>query len=345
MNSTITRGGGLLAAARRWGIPPDHWLDLSCGINRRGWPVPPLPASLWYQSFGGETDLDAVLHQWGRAPGSAGSLAVPGTRMAMRILPLLRAPCRVGIPAQAPAELAEGWRLAGHTVLPVTREQSQAGDAWLNELDILVWTNPDARTGATVSRDRLLDWHGQLIGRDGWLVVDEAFVDGCEGTSLVPMSSAPGLVILRSLETFFGLAGIRAGAVFAEPAVTDALAARLGPEAIGAPERYIMARALKDLRWQQHSVRRLAQDSERLDQALQKSGLPATTGTLLYRHLALPEAPLVADFLAGQGILVRCFDAPSALRIDLPGDRFEWERLERTLQHLTNYIDHQRACC
>lgn len=350
MNSTgtrlrETRGMDLPAAARRWGIPPDHWLDLSRGVNRKGWPVPPMPNALWHQGPGGEPDLDAVLHQWGRAPGSAGSLAVPGVRLAMRFLPLLRSPSRVGVPVHAPPEHGEAWRLAGHTVVPVNQDGEDPDDAWLDELDVLVWTNPDARTGATFSRDRLLDWHGKLVGRRGWLVVDESFVDGCKGISLVAMSSAPGLVILRSLETFFGLAGIRVGAVFAEPAITDALAARLGPEAIGAPERHLMARALKDQRWQDHAVRRLAQDSERLDRVLQGAGLPATTGTLLYRCVAFGNAAQVADFLAGQGILVRHFTNPAALRMDLPGDEFEWARLERTLQHLTNYIDHHKGCC
>lgn len=345
MNSTVTQGKGLLEAARRWGIPPDHWLDLSRGVNRRGWPVPPLPDSLWYQDSGGEADLDTVLHQWGRAPGSAGSLAVPGTRLASRILPLLRPGCRVGVPTLSCTELAEGWRLAGHTVVPVNHEQTRDDGSWLNDLDVLLWTNPDARTGASISRDRLLDWHGQLVERGGWLVVDEGFADGCNDISLVPMSSAPGLVILRSLEPFFGLAGLRAGALFAETAITDAMADWLGPEAIGAPERRIMARALKDQRWQQWNAQRLMQDSERLDQMLQKSGLPATTGTLLYRYLEHPNASMLSDFMAGQGILVRCFDDSAALRIDLPGDAFEWDRLERTLQHLTNFIDRHRGYC
>lgn len=345
MSATPIHGGRLIEAARRWGIPPDHWLDLSTGINRRGWPVPALPGHLWQHLPEEQDGLDGILRHWGQAPGSAGCVPVPGSQAAIQTLPLLRSTCRVGVPEPGFAEHARCWALAGHEVVPVSTGQLESGDDWLDSLDVLVWINPNNPTGLALPRDRLLDWHARLTGRGGWLVVDEAFADGYEGLSLAPMSSAPGLVVLRSLGKFFGLAGLRAGVVFAEQAIADALRARLGPWALSAPARYVMARALKDTRWQQRTTERLAQDSARLDQLIRGAGLPATTGTLLYRYLEHPEARVIRDFLAGQGILVRHFGHPRALRIGLPGDRFEWERLERTLGHLTDFIDRQRAGC
>lgn len=345
MNAAPIHGGQLIAAARRWGIPLDHWLDLSTGVNRLGWPVPPLPAHLW-QHLPEENDgLDGILRDWGDAPGSAGCVALPGSQAAIQTLPLLRSACRVGVPVPGFTEHGRCWALAGHEVVPVSPEQVSAGDDWLASLDVLVWINPNNPTGLTIPRERLLDWHAQLVGKGGWLVVDEAFADGYRGLSLVPMASAPGLVVLRSLGKFFGLAGVRAGAAFAEPAITDALRARLGPWALSSPARYIMAKALKDTRWQEQNAGRLRHDSERLDQLLRGARLPATTGTLLYRYLEHPQASAMAEFLAGRGILVRYFDEPPALRIGLPGDRFEWERLERTLGHLTNFIDRHRVDC
>lgn len=345
MNTEPTHGGRLIEAARRWSIPRDHWLDLSTGINRQGWKVPPLPDYLWRQLPEDDDGLERVLREWSRAPGNAGCLPVPGSQAAIQSLPLLRSPCRVGVPEPGFSEHARCWALAGHDVVPVSLEQIRQGDDWLGSLDVLVWISPNNPTGMTVARNRLLDWHADLVGRDGWLVVDEAFVAGYEGLSMVPMSSAPGLVVMHSLGKFFGLAGVRSGAVFAEPAITDALAARLGPWSLSSPARYITARALKDTIWQKNTMARLRSDSDRLDQELQSLGLPATTGTLLYRYLVHPDAAVMADFLAGRGILVRHFDCPQALRIGLPGDEFEWERLERTLQHLMNVVDRRRAGC
>ena len=345
MSTAPAHGGRLIEAARRWSIPLDHWLDLSTGINRRGWKVPPLPDHLWRQLPEDDDGLDLVLREFSGAPGSAGCLPVAGSQAAIQTLPLLRAPCRVGVPEPGFSEHARCWALAGHEVVPVALDQIQEGNDWLGSLDVMVWINPNNPTGMAVDRNRLLDWHADLVERGGWLVVDEAFATGYPGLSMAPMASAPGLVVLHSLGKFFGLAGVRAGAVYAEPAITDALGAKLGPWSLSSPARYIMARALKDTLWQQSTMDRLRSDSDRLDRLLQGMGLPATTGTLLYRYLVHPDAAAMADFLAGRGILVRHFDSPQALRIGLPGDEFEWERLERTLQHLMNVVDQRRAGC
>ncbi|MFI5592540.1 Rv2231c family pyridoxal phosphate-dependent protein CobC [Amycolatopsis sp. NPDC051758] len=57
------------------------------------------------------------------------------------------------------------------------------------------------------------------------LVVDEAFLDAVPGESESLASGVPGVVVLRSLTKTWGLAGLRAGYVLAEPAVIDRLRA------------------------------------------------------------------------------------------------------------------------
>ena len=73
----------------------------------------------------------------------------------------------------------------------------------------MVLVQPNNPTGALFARSRLLDWHARLARRGGWLVVDEAFIDPTPDASLAPMAGADGLVVLRSLGKFFGLAGAR----------------------------------------------------------------------------------------------------------------------------------------
>jgi len=43
----LEHGGRLREASMTYGIPLADWLDLSTGLNPRGWPVPPLPAEDW----------------------------------------------------------------------------------------------------------------------------------------------------------------------------------------------------------------------------------------------------------------------------------------------------------
>ena len=40
-------GGGLDAAAQRWGGARADWIDLSTGINPVPFPLPALPAAVW----------------------------------------------------------------------------------------------------------------------------------------------------------------------------------------------------------------------------------------------------------------------------------------------------------
>ena len=43
----LEHGGRLRAAAQRYGIPLEDWLDLSTGIAPYGWDLPPVPAQAW----------------------------------------------------------------------------------------------------------------------------------------------------------------------------------------------------------------------------------------------------------------------------------------------------------
>ncbi len=330
----LEHGGRLGEAVRRWGIPRHDWLDLSTGINSIGWPVPEIPASVWQRLPEDDDDLETEIRRWSGAPSSAGCLPVSGSQAAIQMLPGLRKPCRVGIPAPGYQEHAHCWSRAGHEVVPVPLN-SLASDAeddshWLASLDVLVWINPNNPTGLRVSRERLLSWHEQLHVHSGWLVVDEAFMDG-SGESLLPIADKPGLVVLRSLGKFFGLAGLRAGAVIGDPEITHRLAIELGPWAISGPARYIMALALSDRSWQIETTARLADASQRLQRLMEDTGLSTVTGTSLFRYCAFQQAEAFADALAREGVLVRRFEDPNALRFGLPGTEAEWQRLSNAL--------------
>ena len=68
------------------------------------------------------------------------------------------------------------------------------------------------------------------------VVVDEAFADAVPGEPESLASSAiPGLVVLRSLTKTWGIAGLRAGYVLAEPTVADRLRAVQPPWSVSTP--------------------------------------------------------------------------------------------------------------
>ncbi|SDX00730.1 threonine-phosphate decarboxylase CobD [Marinobacter mobilis] len=329
-------GGRLNEAVRRWGIPRDQWLDLSTGINPDGWPVPPVPPAVWQRLPEDDDGLEERIRHWAGAPDKACCVAVPGSQCAIQTLPRLRGRCRVGVPQPGYQEHGHGWRSEGHDLVAVSAGMIAAGDDWLDDLDVLVWIQPNNPSGQIVTPERLLDWHQRLAKRGGWLVVDEAFAEGVANVSVVAHTGTPGLVVLKSLGKFYGLAGLRAGAVLTDSAIAAALRNAIGPWAMNGPARYLMARVLADDAWRASTVTRLASQSERLHTLLIQAGLPPAGGTLLFRYVVTDRAPAIADALAAGGILVRRFEQPAALRFGLPGTEDDWQRLGEALRSLTN---------
>lgn len=325
-------GGNLSAAARRWGIPPDAWLDLSTGINPWPWPLPSLPPEAVHRL---PDEDDGLVEAACRCYGARHALPVPGSQAAITWLPRLRPACRVGVIGPTYAEHAHHWRLAGHTVLTLSPD---AVEAALPDLDVLVLVRPNNPDGRVVPRDTVLAWWQALRARDGWLIVDEAFMDATPQDALAPLAHEPGLIVLRSLGKFFGLPGLRLGFVLAEPPLLARLAACLGPWSVSAPARHWGTLALGDAPWQARMRSQLGRAWPRLDALLQKAGLPPAGGTCLFRYVAHDDAPDIHEALGALGILVRVFPANElagpALRFGLPGSEENWQRLAHSLSIL-----------
>lgn len=319
----LEHGGRLRQAARRYRIPLAEWVDLSTGINPHAYPAPPLAPEVWQRLPETDDGLEAAAAAY---YGSPHLLPVAGSQAAIQALPACFAPGRVLTLAPTYAEHPHAWR--GHQIRAVAAEEIAAA---LGEADILLLVQPNNPDGQRFPRARLLAWHAELAARGGCLIVDEAFIDVEPADSLVPLAGLPGLVVLRSVGKFFGLAGARVGFVFAETAVLDALAERLGPWAVSGPARQVTAAALADTAWQAEARRSLARDSLRLARLLDKHGLAGGAGTALFQWRPTPHAQAIHEALAAKGILTRLFEAPSGLRFGLPASESQWARLAAAL--------------
>jgi len=326
-------GGRLNAAAVHYGIPREQWLDLSTGINPHGWPVPPLPASVFNRLPEADDGLAQAAADY---YGSADLLLVAGSQVAIQALPILRfaqsGSARAGVLHPAYAEHAFRWQQAGHRIQPLSVEQI---DAQLDALDVLVLINPCNPSGVRFRPEQLRQWHARLARRGGWLLVDEAFIDATPEQSLITDPMPHGLIVLRSLGKFFGLAGLRVGAVCAEASVGDALAHSIGPWAISHPARWVARQALADQRWQQQTRVQLKAEQARLHRLLMQRVAETVSSTALFATVVTEQAQRIEQACAQAGILVRRFEQPAALRFGLPGNEDEWQRLEQTLSEIT----------
>lgn len=321
----LEHGGGVRAAVSRYGIALPDWLDVSTGINPHGWPVPAIPATVWQRLPEADDGLENAAAAYYR---TAYVLPVAGSQAAIQSLPLLRGPDLVGVVGPTYAEHARAWRRAGHRVESVAAVEL---DGALDRLNVVVVVNPNNPTGVRYSSEVLLGWRKRLAARGGWLVVDEAFMDATPAESLAGQAGLPGLIVLRSLGKFFGLAGARVGFVLAEPVLLARLAERLGPWPLANASRWLASRALGDRDWQREARTRLANASQRLAHLLEEHGFAVAGGTALFQWAPVAAADFWQDALARQGILVRCFADPPSLRFGLPGLESAWQRLEQAL--------------
>jgi len=317
----LEHGGKLAVAAREHGIPLDKWVDLSTGIHPVGYPVPPIPPECWRRL---PEDEDGLLPAAADYYGTKNLLPCAGSQAAIQALPLLRAPSRVGVLSPTYTEHAHAWRQAGHAV--ETLADYEAGN-----LDVLVLANPNNPTGRLVPAATLLEWHAELASRGGWLVVDEAFMDATPEFSLSAHAGLPGLIILRSLGKFFGLAGIRAGFVLAWPELLAELQEKLGPWSVAHPTRWVTRQVLANHAWQAEQRIWLAQHSLQLAELLTRHDLAPNGGTALFQWVKTPDAEKIHHQLAHLGILTRLFIETSSLRFGLPADERAWAKLDYLL--------------
>ncbi|MGC8518039.1 MAG: threonine-phosphate decarboxylase CobD [Steroidobacteraceae bacterium] len=321
----LEHGGRLRRAAQRYGIALEEWLDLSTGVNPTSWFGIEVPRFAWARLPEEEDGLLSAAQSYFGVPHV---LPVAGSQAAIMHLPQLRAPGTVGVLAPSYAEHALRWREAGHQLVPVTlTECPSAADA----LDVLVLVNPNNPTGERIARAQLLEWHARLAAHGGWLIVDEAFADADPSDSVVSCTQREGLIVLRSLGKFFGLAGARVGFVVAAEEFLHALEEKLGPWTVAGPARFIAQHALADRPWHGAMRARLHAQCARLTALLQDCGLPPAGGCSLFQWVPTPVAAPIHEALARQGILTRLFDAPSGLRFGLAAQDAEWARLERAL--------------
>jgi len=326
-------GGQLNGAAKTYNISVDKWIDLSTGINPNGWPIPEIPAFVYQRLPEENDDLISAARLY---YGAESVMAIAGSQAAIQMLPGLRPYSRVGVVYPGYQEHAHCWRNVGHQVQLLSPEDIEAH---LDVIDVLVIINPNNPTGMIFSKEQLEQWHSRLAERNGWLVVDEAFMDCEPENSLIPLSPKNGLIILRSIGKFFGLAGLRVGFIFAEQSLLDNLAQRLGPWSISNPSRYITAHALMDSSWHVKTGIELKSKSRRLFNLMSESGLSPYGGTHLFQSVNHPYAVELHEQLAKRGVLVRIFQQSSSLRFGLPKDEDAWDRLKISLNKAMLKLD------
>ena len=303
-------GGGLDAAAAAFGGVREDWLDLSTGINPVAYPVGEVAQAAWAElpDRAAAERFTAAARSFWSVPDGAFILPAPGASAIIARLPDLLDGQRVRIPGPTYNEHAGSFGAAGWTVLPEGEADAQVR---------VHPNNPDGRRMA-----------GREIGVFPVTIIDESFCDTCPDASLIARANEPGVVVLKSFGKFWGLAGLRLGAMIVTPDLCARMTEALGPWAVSGPALEIGARALEDRAWAETTRRRLARDASRLDAMMASRGAELVGGTTLFRTYAVEDAKAFQTRLARSQVWVRIFPYSATwVRLGLPGGEDDWRRL------------------
>ena len=235
----VPHGGDIWRIARKGGFDPAEILDFSASV------VPLGPSSLALDSIRDSFSLlsaypdpcstSFVSALSGHLSVSKENIAVGnGSIELIYLLPRLLKPKRALIVEPAFGEYARSLELAGCEVEGFQCREEDGFALNLDELierlnsapaiDILYMANPANPTG-------LLTPHGEMERivkiceeRGTTFVVDEAFCDFCEGSSVKSLiEKTNSLVVFRSMTKFFSLAGLRLGAILGTKDLIDSV--------------------------------------------------------------------------------------------------------------------------
>ena len=324
MNGDLAHGGAIDLMRQRFPDAPTPWIDLSTGVNPCPYPHAQVTAAA-IAHLPTEAMMDVCRQAMSKAFGAPEESIVlgPGSELLIRLLPTVLAPRTVAILTPSYGDHVRVWRAAGAELIKTDKPLAYADRA-----EAIVVCNPNNPDGRVFAPNDLEEARARLAARNGWLIIDEAYADLTPELSLAASGGKDGLIVLRSFGKFYGLAGVRLGAVLAPTSVRESITGRLGVWPISGAALEIGARAYGDADWRFDTRRKLQATRARLDQVFCQNEIEVVGGTDLFRFVETDDAHRLWAHLAQHGVYVRRFDwTDRHLRFGLPPDKYAEDRL------------------
>jgi len=305
-------GNGVLLNANE---SPRPLLDRSAGLNRY---PDPQPADLVTRlaalyrvapdqllvTRGSDEGIDLLVRVFCRA-GQDAILHCPPTFGMYRIAAQTQGAAIVSVNRQTGKDL----RLVEQDVLDALRADER--------IKLVFLTSPNNPTGDLVgegSLRRLLE----ACREQAIIVLDEAYVEfSAQPSASALIAEYENLVVLRTLSKAWASAGLRCGAVLANPALLSLLRRVIAPYPIPSPVLELALRMLGEdmLEKQRELLREIANNKRYLLQILQNRGfirgiIPGMANFVL---IQVDDAAGLLNFCARQGVMIRGFPSDPLL--------------------------------
>lgn len=323
MRQQFHHGGNVFAIARQLGCPPEEIVDFSASINPLG-PAPGVREAVAaaFDRLGHYPDSDcaplaAALARYHGILAENVCVANGSTEL-IYLLPLLVPGKRALLVAPPFSEYARaltrgGWEVEYFPLFPeegFRLDRERLARRLDREIDLLLLANPGNPTGALVERVALVEVL-EFCGALGiFAVVDEAFMDFCEGKSVKRyVAEREGALVLRSMTKFFALPGLRLGYGIGAPETVARLAALREPWSVNTLAQVAGLASLSDAEYIRRTREETTEERGRLAAGLALlpgvKVYPSAANYLLVELTGGAAASGVADRLLGERLLIR----------------------------------------
>ncbi|MBJ6725418.1 threonine-phosphate decarboxylase CobD [Geomesophilobacter sediminis] len=289
MSKGHEHGGNVFAVARSLGVPAERIVDFSASINPLG--MAPGVREVLADCF------DRLLHYPDKHAfelkerlaayhgiASEQVCVANGSTELIHLLPRLLPGKRALIVAPAFAEYESALRRADWDVeylvldsrndfrLPLSALQDK-----LERCDLLFLCNPANPTGALVPETEIAEIVQLCAAAGAFFVLDEAFMDFCEGDSAkaVLLRSGRGIV-LRSMTKFFAIPGLRLGYAIADAGLVERLEEAGAPWSVNTAAQLAGIASLQDGEYRERTRRFIAAERSRMAAAIDALGWART---------------------------------------------------------------------
>lgn len=169
--------------------------------------------------------------------------------------------------------------------------------------------NPNNPTGKLVRKDDVLKIAEESRKGKCYLIVDEALIDFCPKETVInEVEHNPYLIVLRSMESFYALSGLRLGYGIFPEHLTARLSEQREPWTVNSLSQRAAVVALKDKIYRKETLKIITAEKEFLEKNFRRLGIELSRSDANFYLAKMDNAEEICKRLRTKGILVRNCD-------------------------------------
>ncbi|MFT4060550.1 MAG: histidinol-phosphate transaminase [Legionella sp.] len=187
---------------------------------------------------------------------------------------------------------------------------------WQEQCKLIMLCNPNNPTASLIDL-QLITSLCEYYKNRSVIVVDEAYMEFANAESAISLlSQYDNLIVLRTLSKAYGLAGLRLGAVIAQPQIIQTINKIMAPYPLSSVVMHLALQALANEDWFTVAIEKIKAERVKLLSRLVQNPLiekiyPSEANFILIKTAYANE---IATWFSKQGISIRSFLAKSSLQ-------------------------------